>query len=370
MPSYELSLSPKYVMKWTFRDAIREIFQNAMDQEVEEPEDKMNFGFSQDDNGKYMIVISNKLSKLSKSSLLLGNSTKTDSTKSIGKFGEGYKLALVVLLRLGCKVEIINYANKEKWVPEFTYSRKYESRILTVNVTRFRPTTPPEYNLSFTISNITLKQLKEWREFNLISNVNYEKFDLDGREVLTEPKHKGLLYVRGLFISKSPIELEYGYNFLPEDIQLDRDRGLVDTFSLTYLTSRLWSRHEDRELVLDMTKRNTNDVQYLKYHSSSSLSNIAYEDFILKYGNNVVPVTDQSQAEGLRNSGYTGETIIVNENIYSMIGGRFDTVINSNKRDTPSKILQDFFDRYEERMDLEMYEAFKKLIDQSTSWSN
>ena len=89
MARHKMSLDANYVSDWTAQDAFRELFQNAIDWG--------NWSHSIKD-GTLCIISHN--ANLSPSTLLLGSSSKKDGT-TIGKWGEGYKLAMLVLVRLG-----------------------------------------------------------------------------------------------------------------------------------------------------------------------------------------------------------------------------------------------------------------------------
>ena len=65
MPRYTLTLSPNYVKSWTESNAIREFIQNAIDQESIDSSNKKDIYVEEDS-----LIIANKTSKLSKSSLL------------------------------------------------------------------------------------------------------------------------------------------------------------------------------------------------------------------------------------------------------------------------------------------------------------
>lgn len=71
MSKIELSLASDYVPSWTIVDAIRELFQNALDQEVQCPDNKASWSY---ENGTFKIC--NKQSMLTAKTLLLGTSSK------------------------------------------------------------------------------------------------------------------------------------------------------------------------------------------------------------------------------------------------------------------------------------------------------
>ena len=108
--TFTLTISPDYVKNWTEQDAISEFIQNWIDQRNQEPEAGSSIKSS-----KGCLIIDNNFSVLQRQTLLLGGGTKADDTGAIGGFGEGYKIALLVLTRLGFKVSIANYGLGELW---------------------------------------------------------------------------------------------------------------------------------------------------------------------------------------------------------------------------------------------------------------
>ena len=127
MKSYELPLSPNYVCNWGVKEAIRELLQNAID--GEHCGHKKSIRYNEEERVLYII---NEDTKLPKSSLVLGCSSKDSIDGMIGKFGEGYKLALIVLLRKGFKIDIINA--DEEWKPRFANSEKFDTQVLTIDI--------------------------------------------------------------------------------------------------------------------------------------------------------------------------------------------------------------------------------------------
>lgn len=91
---YELTLTPNYVSDWTFNDALRELIQNGTDQEVLDKENKFQIIY----NGKEKTLrLVNQKSVLKINTLLLGRSSKANNEDTVGQFGEGYKIAALVL---------------------------------------------------------------------------------------------------------------------------------------------------------------------------------------------------------------------------------------------------------------------------------
>lgn len=95
---YELTLTPNYVSDWTFNDALRELIQNGTDQEVLDKENKFQIIYNEKEKTLRLV---NQKSVLKINTLLLGRSSKANNEDTVGQFGEGYKIAALVLNRLG-----------------------------------------------------------------------------------------------------------------------------------------------------------------------------------------------------------------------------------------------------------------------------
>ena len=121
MTRHKMSLDIGYVSDWGVQEALRELFQNAIDNGIWE---YRIYNSS--------IEIRSKNTALTTASLLLGHSCKSDG--AIGKFGEGYKLACLVLTRLSKQV-IIDTAN-EVWRPKLINSRTYKTQLLAHTIPR------------------------------------------------------------------------------------------------------------------------------------------------------------------------------------------------------------------------------------------
>ncbi len=233
---YELPISQNYVSNWGLNEAIREIMQNAIDSEKDGH--KMDIIYN---NG--VLSIRNIGVNLQIESLVLGNTGKSGS-KYIGKYGEGYKLAIIVLLRLGYEV-VIN-TNGQKWVPQFRKSRKF--KVETIHFDVYESNVSSE-EITFEISGIDYETFSEVRDINIamLKTMGHgigKKIETDYGEILLDKKFKGMMFVEGLFIQEDK-SFNYGYNFDSSYVALDRDRKAINYYKLRELTAKAMTAHKD-----------------------------------------------------------------------------------------------------------------------------
>jgi len=299
---YELTLSPDYVPDWSAVDAVRELFQNALDQEVMQKDNKMFFGYGRRSGNVGVLYIGNKSSVLEAKTLLMGASTKRGNRDTIGKFGEGYKVATLVLLRLGFKVTFYNYGAREVWQPRFVKSRRYGGEnILTFFINDKWPWEKvPDNNLTIEIEGITPELYKEIVETNLHLQDVGETIETSYGRILLEERYKGKVFVNGLWVCNYDPYL-LGYDFKPAHINIDRDRKLVSDLDLKWLSSKMWGATSDPRIV-ELAAKNAADVQYVTFHlhqlpydKRDELYDKAFDDFVKENGTKAIPVTDQEE---------------------------------------------------------------------------
>src|SRR5699024_7551399 len=229
MSKFELSLSRDYVGDWTYIEGIRELFQNALDQHTSVEGNDMFFEYDEENE---ILRIGNKKSILDRSTLLLGTSSKRDDEETIGQFGEGYKIATLVLTREGHNVVFYNYGAREVWKPRFVKSRRYGADVLTFFVEKQKIWNKvPDNNLTIEISNIKKEQYEKIKESNLHIETKGETIETEKGRILLDEEYKGKVFVNGLYVCEYG-EYEKGYDFKPQYLKLDRDRKMVDTFEL------------------------------------------------------------------------------------------------------------------------------------------
>lgn len=280
MSKYELSMVSSYVQNWDYKDAIREIIQNAIDQSVDD--DGYDISYHRSDN---CLVISTKDGILKRSSLLLGNTTKSNNEDTIGQFGEGYKLALLVLARDGKRTIIENPGAEEIWTPAIVKSRKWGDDILTVDVKKSNVLKKHKFSsggVSFIIQNISADEYIEIVERTLQLQSKIEKIETPMGDILLSERNKGKLYVGGLFI-RDIGEYKYGYNILPKFLKLGRDRDLTNDYDVdTILSIMFLSIQESHsDLYIDLLNGNTRENRCIR-HSYATGSYTEYNYFMAR----------------------------------------------------------------------------------------
>lgn len=83
---------------------------------------------------KKTLRLVNQKSVLKINTLLLGRSSKANNEDTVGQFGEGYKIAALVLNRLGKTFTIYNNEKGEIWESRFKNSEKWLEKILAFYV--------------------------------------------------------------------------------------------------------------------------------------------------------------------------------------------------------------------------------------------
>lgn len=256
----ELSIGKNYVTNWGLWEAIREIIQNGQDSEKEGNPLSITY-----DEMSGTLSIINKGAYLDISSLVLGNSIK-GSDEAIGKYGEGYKLALVVLLRLG--KEVLITSGDETWKPIFQESKTFGTEVLAIEV---EPNYNNEDKVMFEIKGITVTEYYalKGKSLRLAKETSYsnhiKEVECDYGRILLDDEYKGKFYVEGLFI-QTDNNFKYGYDFNYNEVDLDRDRKAINYYDLCELTTKsLISQTEDFSIVETCIEHKTHDTKDLQY---------------------------------------------------------------------------------------------------------
>lgn len=363
MAKYELSIDVNYVKDWGVAEAVREIFQNSVDEERVNPENKSFFGY---DAEARTLTIGNKQSCLDVESLLLGVSTKTSNDDTIGQFGEGYKIATVVLLRTKHPITFYNYGKREVWKPRLVKSKRYNGRLIpTFFVDKEFPwTTVPDNDLTIVIENVTSEEYDSINEMILQLHTDIGRTYTDSREnkVLLEPKYSGKIYVNGLYVCTES-NFNYGYDIQPKYLKLERDRKTVDGFDLRWATSCIWrDLMTTPEFKKMLFSKNYSDILYVLSTGASKPE--GYDSWFEEQWGDKIPCNTQFDYDDIISRG--GNPVVVSDLVCRFYSDKYQnfmsntTAVNS-KKEKFTKWFEKLSDTVSVPEDLET--QFFKLVD-------
>lgn len=355
MPRYTLTISPDYVKDWGVNDAIRELLQNAIDQESLDKDNAKSIDY--DDNS---LIIANRNSVLEKSTLLLGGGTK-DGSSTIGQFGEGYKVALLVLLREGYTIQIRNYKAGELWVPKIVNSRVYNSQVLAIDTMEYQFETIPTNSLEIIINGIDNAEeiLQDiWLDFNPPSEV----IRSGKAYIILDLQEKGNIYIKGLKVTHNP-SLSYGYNFDVNVLKIGRDRNIVSGYDLQSELGYIWGKIpvEYSKLALDLIECKAYDTEYCYGWKLEK----PIKDAILEVYADKKVITDESDKIKIEHTyGNLDEVVIVPEAIRDVVYSNFKATTGTYvQKKTSKQLLVEFKERWDNIMEAEMLEDLDNLIE-------
>lgn len=367
MTRFELGMSLDYVPHWGIVEAVREIYQNAYDEETINKENKMFYDYDADTE---TLRIGNKLSTLPTKTLLLGLSSKRDNEDTIGKHGEGYKVATVVLLRKGISVRILNYNEKEIWTAKVINSRRYGEKIGVFDVEKvsiFKSV--PEHNLVFELKGIIQDMMNSIIESNL--NMQFIENCISGEygTVLLDDKYSGHIYVNGLYVC-TKTQCRYGYNIVPSLIKLDRDRGLIDSFDLQWALGKVIVYTKDSKFINEI--KNSWDGYYIRIYLDNigvdlaeSVYDDSYKKFKEKYGDDAYPVTTTDEYNNLKKKGVNVALVSDNARTYITSSSHYsEPVIKIADEDFDIiESLNDWRDKAEGVLTTKLLNDFDELLE-------
>lgn len=319
--TYELTLTENYVSDWDFYDAIRELIQNGTDQEILDTSNHFDMIY---DPGEKVLRFINATSKLKINTLLLGRSSKTNNSDTVGQFGEGYKIAALVLNRIGKTFTIYNNNKNEVWTSKFTNSKKWLEKILQFTVTKKETNNK---GLVIEVGNVTYWEyegiadiwLQRYEEKN-----DVEKIHTMYGEILLNDELSGRIFVNGLSVN-SKNEMHYGYNFKPKYIKLERDRRTCDDWEMGYVTTRMiceavlagsLSIYEVTKLA-DMDAKDIYHMSFAYYEENvSKVKELLLQQFDTQYLDSI-PVETQDEYNRVKT--YGGKPVIVPQPIARML---------------------------------------------------
>lgn len=353
--TFELSLARSYVSHWGLAEAVRELIQNAIDSAS-----PFVYEFRNDsDDGTASLRLFSEFSHLTPQSLLLGTTSKASDPDAIGSFGEGYKIALLVLTRLGYPVEIQN--GDVLWRPAFRHNRRFGEEVLVIE-----ETTRPDKGtgLAFVIHGLAQDDVAAIVDSCLLmqSHIGAIKITTRGDILLERP---GRLYVGGLFIC--PTDLKFGYNIKPQHVKLERDRQTVSSYDLHETTLAMWYETKEFDRIAEMIDEGVPDLQYARYDAPDMVKQACYELF-RKNNPGAIVAESQQELKQLVAQGME-RVVVVNSGMYHSV--RSSPGYRSEPRArvvSPSERIDAFYATHKYNMHVKVRNAFAALIAEARDW--
>ena len=340
---FELGMTLNYASSWTFVDAMREFFQNCIDESVQHPNHKFTVVY---DSERGLIRLGNTNCALEKQSLLMGSTTKASDRNTIGQHGEGYKVATVVLMRTNHSLKIWNTSEKECWEAKVVKSRRYKTEVCNFSVVK--NTAPMDVTevigvggLLFDIGGVTPEEWDAVVDSNLWLQGDVSCYTSDRGSILLDKKQSGKVYVNGLFVEKID-NTQYGYNFKPDVLDLDRDRHTLKHWDFLYSVAMLISRlpvdqinevknapecsklstYTDNFGSGDEVESDIKDLPYVeriakREEVQQQVYDDSYKKFHEKYGEDTIPVVTNEEFNAYAKAGYTCQ--LLNESDYTLV---------------------------------------------------
>lgn len=238
------TISPEYCPNWGVKEALRELFQEAMDV-------RTVFGCNSEvryDAGR--VVIEDDGPGIPISALVMGKSGKRDNPDTIGQFGEGLKLACLVLARVGRHVRI-STAGYEL-VPHIAVSPTFGCEVLAFSMA---PNDRPS-GTTITVEAAEEEYVEVADMFLALSPSGrfYVPLEGGGRRRATVGDEiflpGGRLFVQGVEVAV-PGEADaplFSYNIPVKCVQ-SRDRWAIDLETMRKAIAEAWARCENPALI-------------------------------------------------------------------------------------------------------------------------
>lgn len=256
-----LPLAPDYVAHWGVWEAVREFFQNADDNDKD-------YQAHISDSGTLTLISKGILEP---KTLLLGATSKSNDDSTAGQYGEGYKLALLVLTRMGYPVTI--NTNGHIWTPHFAQHPQLGTECLAIDF----PDCAGEATgqVKIVVHNLFPADVQTIYERCLYFKARPHEIvcEVDGAQVIDFAVHPSTppdeiqpksVYMNGLYVCDlKDTENEkymFSYNMTPDRLSLDRDRSSVTDWSIQYEATKLLTQFGDAELLGRMIRNKAADI--------------------------------------------------------------------------------------------------------------
>lgn len=359
--TYQLSLVKTYVAKWGPVQAIRELIQNALDSDS-----PFRYEFNnRAEDGTWTLKLNSEFSTLQAKTLLLGATNKGDNKGAIGSFGEGYKLAMLVLTRVNMPMRIIN--NDKIWTPRFRNSKQFGEEVLVVDETDANDRL--NKGVTFIVEGIDDEMMIQIQSSCLqmqpmIGEIKTTSYG----DILLE--QKGKLYVGGLFICET--QFTYGYNIKPGHIVLERDRQTVADWKMAEVTLKMLIEVFPAPHIAEMISKDLVDVNDARYGMPDLVKDECYRLFRRMHPRAIIASSYSDMKEkieqGLTKTVYGGGGMHYAVSTHAEYQEELARMPSAPKRDTPKILLQYFYEKNKDEFSSKLTNQWYALLDQADNW--
>ncbi|HDY88408.1 MAG TPA: hypothetical protein ENH82_09910 [bacterium] len=312
---YDLNLSDKYVKNWGIWEVGREIISNAIDA------DSTNYEVEVVDEN-CIRVFTNTCPEFGHIKVI-GSGTKTDAGKTIGQFGEGFKLAALVCTRLGGKFNLVCAKFKASFHLE--KCELSNENILQMEVEEGMP--------EYTGCDVYI-------QLDGIAEAVKGKFLTDSKigPIKKDAYSPIRIYLKGVFVQEHKTESLFDWNL--DSIEINRDRNVLSIYDCSREVIYWLNEHADLALVKTLLKAPASCFEIQAFGSNSYCSNSRLRTMFIDavkeiHGTNIVLATDDSTANKIASA--KGKTVVVLERgIMSVVNYSTDV----NKIETSKQFLK------------------------------
>ena len=369
-----LTLSADYLEHWTIYDALRELYQNVFDRaEEDSPNAKWFSGTVK--SKTIQLSLGNLDTGIDRKTLILGVTSKRDNRNAIGKFGEGYKLAILVLLRNKIDVQVTTWS--EIWTFKLEHNEQFDTEMLTIYIEKSEHINE---DLTFLITGIPKKVWSSYSQYNLKLQKNLKVIETAKCNVLTDERNRSKIFIGGLYICKYIGTSIYGYDFHPNVFELGRDRNIVEGFNANWQASKALTQAtienlKVMELVIDNITE-SDDTRYISSFADSSevLLDAMWTKFITAYPD-TLPVWTEWNKKYIQRSYLNVQLTIVKEREYEILvksdgyKRAFEILENRPPAPTPLEIVNRFYDEYGADMSDSLRTAYAQdIMTEAVNW--
>jgi hypothetical protein len=328
-------ISMDYISSWGYTEAIREIVQNFMDYG--------DYDFTLDDDG---LTYVNDYHPIDTNFLKIGFTRKHNS-ESVGKHGEGLKMALLVLHRLKLNVSIDTYINDMHYQMQPT---TYEDDMLgTCFGIEYQSQLTNGDDGDFTVCIEHSSEYDEMEDYFITEDTDII-FESDYGNIVDMPA--GNIYVGGIFVTNFD-DIPRSYDIKPKYVDLGRDRNFPSTYDLESYTGEIYTEfvNENEDALDNYSDREASNMSelpdsYMEHVKPTMLNG----KMKFKHKNDIVPDVFERMVKNNREMQL--KIVKLNDEL--------------TKRKNPYELLENFKQRY--GMYGNQLRDFNSILEKSKKW--